>query len=178
MQLPAGGVTQVDAEQIRAYINKVGAAPHLMDRQPRVVAQLVGDSRSKVTFGDAALYLGGDGELNPMQALLGTLAACDVDLVAMHAALLGIEIIELWVEASGHFHVARYLGLESNQPPGYQDITYTVHLRVREATQDQIELLRQRCETGSPVGDTLARSIPLALELDVSAGAATTSLDG
>ena len=84
------------------------------------------------------MHLGGDGELNPMQAILGSLAACDVDLVAMHASLMGIEISALWVEASGQFHVARYLGLDSEQPPGYQHIDYTVHLRVRKAAEEQI----------------------------------------
>jgi hypothetical protein len=67
-----------------------------------------------------------------MQAVLGSLAACDVDPVAMHASLPGMEITRLWVEASGRFHVARFLGLDSQQPPGYQHVGYAVHLRVRE----------------------------------------------
>src|SRR5215468_5038066 len=133
-----GSAAQVDAVQTEAYIVKASAAPHVMDREPRVVARWIGDSRSKVTFGDAGLYLGGDGDLNAMQALLGAFAACDVDLVAMHAALLNVEVVELWIEASGPFHVARYLGLESAQSPGYRHIDYTVHLRVRDASDDQI----------------------------------------
>ena len=160
-------IAQVDAGQTRTYIAKVSAAPEMMDREPRVVARWIGDSRSKVTFGDATLYLGGNGDLNPMQAVLGAFAACDVDLVAMHAALLGIEVEELWIEASGPFHVARYLGLESAQPPGYQRIDYTVHLRVRAASDEQIDRLRQLCETGSPAGDTLNRPVPTRLNLDV-----------
>jgi uncharacterized OsmC-like protein len=163
-------VAQVDAAQTRSYIARVSAAPEMMDREPRVVARWIGDSRSKVTFGDATLYLGGDGDLNPMQAVLGAFAACDVDLVAMHAALLSVEIEELWIEASGPFHVARYLGLESEQPPGYQRIDYTVHLRVRAAPDEQIDRLRHLCETGSPVGDTLNRPIPTRLTLDVHSG--------
>lgn len=160
-------VAQVDTQQTRAYIAKVSAAPEMMNREPRVVARWIGDSRSKVTFGDAALYLGGDGDLNPMQAVLGAFAACDVDLVAMHAALLGIEVVELWIEASGPFHVARYLGLDSEQSPGYQHIDYTVHLRVREAAEKQIARLRELCETGSPVGDTLNRPVPTRFSLDI-----------
>lgn len=160
-------VAQADAQQTRVYIAKVSAAPEMMNRQPRVIARWIGDSRSKVTFGDAALYLGGDGDLNPMQAVLGAFAACDVDLVAMHAALLGIEVVDLWIEASGPFHVARYLGLDSEQSPGYQHIDYTVHLRVRAATKEHIAHLRELCETGSPVGDTLNRPVPTRLTLDI-----------
>jgi uncharacterized OsmC-like protein len=165
--LITAGVAQLDAQQTRAYIANVSTAPELMNREPRVVARWIGDSRSKVTFGDAALYLGGDGDLNPMQAILGAFAACDVDLVAMHAALLDIEIVELWIEASGPFHVARYLGLDSEQSPGYQHIDYSVHLHVRGATKEQIARLQELCETGSPVGDTLNRPVPTRLTLDI-----------
>jgi len=161
----AASVGQVDAEQVRAYIARVSGTPNGMDRHPRVVARWVGDSRSELSFGDAALFLGGDGELNPIQALLGVFAAGDVDLVAMHAALLGVEVHELWIEASGPFHVARYLGLDSDQGPGYQHIDSTVHLRVREATDEQLDRLWQLCETGSPVGDTLNRAVSMNLTL-------------
>jgi uncharacterized OsmC-like protein len=164
------GATQVDADQTRTYIARVRAAPQMMDREPRVVARWIGDARSKVTFGDAAVYLGGDGDLNPMQAVLGAFAACDVDLLAMHAALLGVRVDELWIEASGPFHVARYLGLDSAQPPGYRHIDYTVHLRVRDATDEQLDRLRQLCETGSPVGDSLNRPVKTRLTIDVRTG--------
>ena len=80
-----------------------------------------------------------------------------------------IEITELWVEATGRFHVARYLGLDSQQPPGYRHIDYTVHLRVHKASEGQIARLRQLCETSSPVGDTLTRPVPATLNLDVRA---------
>ncbi len=73
----------------------------------------------------------------------------------MHASLLGIEVTELWIDAYSRFHVARYVGLDSQQPPGYQHVGYAVHLRVREASEEQIARLRELCETGSPVGDPL-----------------------
>jgi uncharacterized OsmC-like protein len=166
----ASDINQVDVVQVQAYIDKVRATPEMADREPRVVARWVGDARSTVTFGEARLHLGGDGELNPMQALLGAFAACDVDLVAMHASLLGIEIIDLWIEASGRFHVARYLGLDSQHRPGYRDIDYTVHLHVKHATEKQIARLKDLCETGSPVGDTLTRPATTTLNLDVRIG--------
>ncbi len=168
--VPATNLSRIDVAQLKAYADRVSATPELADREPRVIARWAGESRSKVTFGDTSMHLGGDGELNPMQAVLGSLAACDVDLVAMHASLLGMEITELWVEASGRFHVARYLGLDSQQPPGYQHVDYAVHLRVREASEEQIARLRHLCETGSPVGDTLTRPVPATLNLDVRIG--------
>ena len=130
--VPAANLSQIDVALLKAYADRVSAAPELADREPRVIARRAGESRSKVTSGDTSMHLGGDGELNPMQAVLGSLAACDVDLVAMHASLPGVEITGLWAEASGRFHVARYLGLDSQQPPGYQHAGCAVHLGVRE----------------------------------------------
>jgi hypothetical protein len=164
---PTTTVHQVDVAQVRAYAARVAATPELADREARVVARWAGDSRAEVTCGAASVQLGGEGELNAMQAVLGSFAACDVDLVAMHAALLGIEIAELWVEASGRFHVARYLGLDSPQSPGYQQVDYAVHLEVREASEGQLASLRELCESSSPVGDTLTRPVPLRFTLDV-----------
>ena len=168
--VPNANLSQIDVAQLKAYAGRVSATPELADREPRVIARRAGQSRSKVTFGDASVHLGGDGELNPMRAVLGSLAACDVDPVAMHASLPGVEITGLWAEASGRFYVARYLGLDSQQPPGYQHVDYAVHLRVREASGEQITRLRHLCETGSPVGDTLTRPVPATLDLDVRIG--------
>ena len=60
--------------------------------------------------------MGGDGELNPMQVLLAALAGCDVHLVAMHAALLGVTIESRTVEARGHFNVVRLPGASRWSP--------------------------------------------------------------
>lgn len=135
------------------------------DRNPILIAHWVGKSRSRVEFKNTTTFVGGEGELNPMQTLLASLAACDVDLVAMHASFLGLKIERLSVEASGHFNVRSYLGLEDAPGPGYDTITYTVRVHIPGATSEQIAYLRERCERSSPVGDSLARAIPLRFEI-------------
>src|SRR3546814_16585539 len=65
------------------------------ERNPVLVAHWVGGSRSRVEFKDKVVHIGGDDELNPMQMFLASSAACDVDLVAMHAAFLGLKIESL-----------------------------------------------------------------------------------
>ena len=109
-------------------------------------------------------YLGGEGYLNPMKMLLACLAACDVDLVAMHASFLGLKIEHLSVEATGHFNVRSYLGYEDAPGSGYDQIAYTVRIEAPGATQEQIDYLVERCERSSPVGDSLSRAFPLKLE--------------
>jgi len=142
--------------------------PTKADRHPVLLAHWVGGSRSRVEFKDKIVHIGGDDELNPMQMLLATLGACDVDLVAMHASLLGLKIESLSVEAKGHFNARAYLGLEGAPGSGYDAISYTVRLSVPGATPAQITHLRERCERSSPVGDSLARAIPLKLEFEAN----------
>lgn len=105
--------------------------------------------------------------MNPMQMLLASFAACDVDLIAMHAAFIGLKIESLSIEAAGHFNVASYLGLKDGPAPGYDSISYVVRLRAPGATPEQMEYLREKCEQASPVGDSLTRPIPLKLSLEI-----------
>ena len=129
-----------------------------------VVAHWVGESRSRIEFNDVVTHIGGDEELNAMQYVLASLAACDVDVVATHAAMIGLEIESLSVEASGHFNVQSLMGLAGKPGSGYDQISYTVRVEAPEATPEQLAHLRERCEQSSPVGDSLSRSIPMQLE--------------
>jgi uncharacterized OsmC-like protein len=99
-----------------------------------------------------------------MRMLLMSMAACDVDVIASRASLRGIEIESLSVEATGHFNVQRYLGLDVPVRPGYERIAYTVRLKTRGATPAQLEELRVACEADSPVGDTLKRQVEITLD--------------
>lgn len=163
-----GIINGVDVADITAFREVVRSDASAADRRPRVVARWVGGSRSEVRCDDVVTHLGGDGELNPMRMLLGCLAACDVDLVAMHASLMGIPIEELVVEVQGHFNVQRYLGLESEVTPGYQDVGYVVRIRAPAATEEQLATLRSLCEHASPVGDTLGRAVTLSVRFETT----------
>jgi uncharacterized OsmC-like protein len=96
------------------------------------------------------------------------MAACDVDLIANRASLMGLEIDDLSVEARGHYNVQRYLGLASPAGPGYERVSYTVRLKARNATPEQLAELRQACADASPVGDTLQRNVPVDFEFEAS----------
>jgi len=155
----------IDVPEFQQYIESVKREPSEAERDSTVVAKWVAGSRAEVAFGSRVFHIGGDDDPSAMQVLLASLAACDVEVVATHASLLGLRIEGLEIEAKGHFNIRRLLGLDG-PGPGYDRVAYTVRLRAPEATEEQIARLRDMCERGSPVGDSLARSIPLKLEIE------------
>lgn len=156
----------VPVAALNNFIEAVRNDPASADRNPKLVAHWVGGSRSRVEFKNIVTYIGGDDELNPMQMLLASLAACDVDLLAMHASLMGLKIETLSVEAKGHFNVRSYLGLPDAPGSGYDSIAYTIRVRAPDATPEQLEQLRKQVEYGSPVGDSLARHVHLQMQFE------------
>lgn len=165
-----GHVNGIDVDELREFVASVERDPTATDRDPIVIARWAGGERAEAAFpsGNAPVFIGGDGEPSAMKMVLASLAACDVDLVANRAALLGVEIESLTVEATGHFNVRRYLGLDATAGSGYDRIAYTVRLKTRGGTPDQLAEPRRACERGSPVGDTLQRNVALSLQFDAS----------
>jgi uncharacterized OsmC-like protein len=151
----------IDVESLLAFKDMVREDPTHADRNPTVVAEWTGGDQSRIKMDDIETYLGGEEYLNPMKMLLACLAACDVDLIAMHASFLGLKIENLSVEASGQFNVQSYLGFENAPGSGYDRIAYTIRINAPNATQEQIDYLIERCERSSPVSDSLSRTIPL-----------------
>ena len=157
-------VNDMKQETLFSFRDTVEADSTKADRWPTVVAHWDGKAAARIQFEDKEAHIGGRGELNPMQFVLAAFAACDVDLVAMHATMIGLEVDSLRVEASGHFNVQSYIGLEDKPGSGYDQISYKVILDAPDATEEQIAYLVERCEQSSPVGDTLARNVSMTLE--------------
>jgi len=158
----------VDIGPLLAFKDKVQDDPQRADRNPTLIAEWVGGDQSRIKFGELETYIGGGGHLNPMQMFLACLAACDVDLIAMHASFIGLKIESLSIEASGHFNVQSYLGIEGTPGSGYDHIAYTVRLNALGITEEQKAYLIERCEKSSPVGDSMSRTIPMKLDFVAS----------
>jgi uncharacterized OsmC-like protein len=160
----------LEVDQLREYIDSVEVDEARADRDPTVTARWVGGTRAEVisSLGGPPVYMGGDDDPSAMGMLLRALAACDVEVVVTRATLLGIEIDELTIEATGYFNVARYLGIQASAGAGYQRASYVVRLRTRTgASPEQIADLRAALEA-SPVGDTFERKVPVSFEFDVT----------
>ena len=159
-------INGVDVDELDGFKEAVVADAGQARSDPRVTARWLGGDASRVECGPAGVEIGGEGNLNPMQALLASLAACEVDVIATHAAVIGLRIEELELEAAGHFDLRSYLGVENAPGSGYQEVTYRARIRAPEATPEQLAYLRKRCQLSSPVGDTLERRVPVTIGLE------------
>lgn len=157
-------VNGINVPKMLEFKRICGEDPNKADHSPTLVGHWIGGSRSRVEFKDKVLNVGGPGNLDAMQLVLAALAACDIDLLAVHAAFLGLKIENLSVEVSGHFNLRAYLDLPAATGSGYDSIAYTIRASIPGATQEQVAHLRERCERSSPVKDTLARAIPMKLQ--------------
>lgn len=158
----------IDTDRLRDYVTRATADPSVADRDPVVIARWMGANEAEVRFPtEHPIVVGGD-HPSAMRLVLAALAACDIEVVATHATLLGVEIDSLTIEASGHFNVSRLVGIDADEAPGYQRIGYTVRLKTRGATPEQLAALERACEHASPLGDTMQRSVPLTLRFDAS----------
>ena len=160
-------INGVDVAKIKQTQEQAQKDPSSTERETKIVARWLCGSKARIEFGNVSSEIGGDGNLNAMQTLLTSLAACDIDLVATHAALLGVNVAALWIETAGHFNSRAYYGIEGASGAGYNDIAYTIQLKGPKATSKQIKYLKERCERSSPVGDSLSKSIPRTLEVKV-----------
>jgi len=154
----------INVEPLQEFKERVKKDSSQADRNPTMVGKWTGGDASVVHFGDLDIKIGGEGRFNPMQILLASFIACDIDMIAMHASFLGLKINELAIEATGYFNVQSYIAASDQPGSGYQNISYTVKIDAPGITQDQIDYLIERCEKSSPVGDTLTRSVLFELE--------------
>jgi uncharacterized OsmC-like protein len=116
------------------------------------------------TPSDEPAGLGGtDTAPNPVEQLLGALGNCLAVGYAANASAAGIELAELRVEVEGDLDLHTFLGLDEEHA-GFSDIRARVHL-VADADAADIEALHAKVTSTSPVGHTLARAIPVTVDL-------------
>ncbi len=157
-------LNSVNVKELTDYIAYKKANPEKCNVRRTLKAEWVGGTRARV-YSDSGkeMFIGGDDDFGAMTVTLASLLACELDVIATHATLRGIELEKLSIEGEGDFNQARYLGVAPEPRPGYTQVIYTVRVKAKNATKSQLEDLMKLCETASPVGDTLSRSVALKL---------------
>jgi len=160
-------VNQMDAKALQAEVQDLREHPEQCRIDRTLVAEWVGGTRSRVAASGRELFVGGEGDFGAMSVALASFLACEVDVIATHATLHGSELERLSIEGHGRFDIGRYMGAAKEPSSGFQGIAYTVKIKAKNVTPEQVKDLVHLCETHSPVGDSLARAVPLELKLEI-----------
>ncbi|NCD04841.1 MAG: OsmC family peroxiredoxin [Spirochaetia bacterium] len=126
--------------------------------------QVETDSRGFKILLDEPEELGGTNVgMNPVEALLCALGACQSIVAAAFASSQDFSFEEFHVELEGDLDPDGFMGL-ADVRNGFQEIRYKMHFKTNE-TQEKAEEFAKFIETRCPVGDCLANGVKL-----VSAG--------
>lgn len=106
---------------------------------------------------------GGDSAPNPVEQLLGALGNCLAVGYAANASAAGIAINDLRIELAGDLDLHTFLGLREGHA-GFDDIRVAVHLDA-DASDEVLQALHDKVVSTSPVGHTLGRAVPVAIDL-------------
>jgi uncharacterized OsmC-like protein len=116
------------------------------------------------TASDEPRTLGGSNSApNPVEQLLSALGNCLAVGYVANATVAGIAIDALEVDLTGDIDLQVFLGLAEGHA-GFDSITARVTL-ASPAPRDQIEVLHAKVQASSPVGHTLAQTVPVEVSL-------------
>jgi uncharacterized OsmC-like protein len=109
--------------------------------------------------------VGGKGEVACSgDLLLGALAACAQVTCQMVAEAMGIEAERIEVTVTGEMDLAGTMGISQDVPVGFETISTTFDIVAPEATEEQLENLREKTEEYCVVYQTLANPAELQTE--------------
>ena len=103
---------------------------------------------------------------NPQEYLLAALNSCMMVGYAAVCALQGIRLDAMHIETSGDIDLRGFLGLDETVKPGYDSLTYTVHLR-GDATPEQFQAVHEFVMRTSPNRFNIATAVALKARLVV-----------
>lgn len=111
---------------------------------------------------DEPKELGGtDLGMNPVEALLGSLGACQAIVARVYAQKFDVVLNDFRVEVEGDIDLDGFFGL-SDVRPGYSEIRYRFVID-SPSSRESIDALIAHLEKHCPVGDSLAAPVKLVL---------------
>ncbi|MGN0311406.1 MAG: OsmC family protein [Lachnospiraceae bacterium] len=122
--------------------------------------QVATESRGFKIMMDEPKDLGGtDVAMNPVEALLCALGACQSIVVAAFARVQRFEYEEFHVELEGDLDPDGFMG-KADVRNGFQEIRFTMHFKTNES-QEKAEAFADFVERTCPVGDCLSNGVKL-----------------
>lgn len=164
-------LNEVNLTAVTTLASHIAARPEAALSKWKAEVEWQGAFRSQVRVRDFApipsdepVALGGsDLAPNPVEQLLGALGNCLAVGYAANASAAGITIRSLRISLEGSIDLRTFLGLAEGNA-GYEAISVRVALDT-DATEEQTRALHRKVVGTSPVGHTLERAVPIAIEL-------------
>jgi uncharacterized OsmC-like protein len=111
---------------------------------------------------DEPTNLGGtDTGMNPVEALLASLGACQSIVARVYATKFDVVLEDFRVEVEGELDLDGFFN-RAEVRPGYSDIRYTFYIKTT-SSREKVEQFVQFLESKCPVGDTIANPVNLKL---------------
>lgn len=122
--------------------------------------QVETESRGFKIVMDEPEELGGtNAAMNPVEALLCALGACQTIVASAFAQAKGFKFEEYHVELEGDLDPDGFMGL-ADVRPGFQEIRFTMHFKTDES-QEKAEEFAEFIEKTCPVGDCIGNGVKL-----------------
>jgi uncharacterized OsmC-like protein len=164
-------INNVDLESVVGLVGAIQSDPAKAGTIWNAKVSWTGGFRSEARIRDFSPVLsdeptglgGTDTAPNPVEQLLGALGNCLAVGYAANASVAGIELKSLDIDLSGDLDLHTFLGLADGHA-GFQSISAQVTID-SDASPEAIAALHAKVTATSPVGHTLGRAIPVAVEL-------------
>lgn len=164
-------LNDVDLQSVAGLCEKIQQEPQVAATKWRAAVQWKGGFRSEARIRDFASsksdepnQLGGtDTGPNPVEQVLGALGNCLAVGYAANASAAGIAIKDLSIDVEGDLDLHTFLGLADGNA-GFSGISVTVRID-SDASPEALQALHDKVTKTSPVGHTLNRAVPVAIEL-------------
>ncbi|MTI87127.1 MAG: OsmC family protein [Balneolaceae bacterium] len=109
--------------------------------------------------------LGGKNEgPNPIEYVLGALAACQEIVIKAHATQLGIEVKSVKVDATGDLDLHGFFNL-SKARPGFTNVRYQTVIETEETDPVKLQKLKDISLKNCPVLDVIQNPVPVTGEV-------------
>jgi uncharacterized OsmC-like protein len=103
---------------------------------------------------------------NAVELLLAALGSCLSVGYAANAAAMGIELDDLRFDLDGEVDLRGFLGISDDVRAGYDSVTCTAYVDA-DASDEELEELRERVEKTSPLVDNISNEVSLETDLVV-----------
>jgi uncharacterized OsmC-like protein len=109
---------------------------------------------------------GGDTEPSPGWLFRAAIAACDVTLIAMRAAMLGVEVTDVQVTIDSEPDDRGIIGIDASVPAGPLNVRTRVRVTARGIDEQVLRELVDWAVEHCPVCDATKRAVPVSVEVE------------